>query len=478
MMITLLTTSLVAPFTNAQARENSLSGAISLEQGHQSNVFQTETDHVSEWKTTVKPELKLTSTGSDNTVIVNMKPAQTYNHRRDEIGAVHTLSLDADKKMSSQWQLFLSDNYSYSDNPVHEVNATISLTQQFLRTDAASQEEIVRLLFPELMPWMPEADMPLVKSTFQQEYDAATATVQNQVIALLQPAGTDSARKRFWTNNVAVRSEYEFAKDSIFTAGYSYTALDNTTGSQSDSGIHKPNLALTYRFNPEWLAELGLGYTKRDFDTAEDNSTDHANLGFTFKPDQDNIYSAAYTYDDTDFDNDSSDQTDHSLQMKLQRAIDSKTSFNATFDTSYLRRDTSRDERDVNLGLNLSRNYELSTVSLSGSANLAEDDAAGSWNRARRSWQLRGNMTYQIMENLSAEGYAACEKRFAWTNSTKNTYDDLTAGVSISRTFMKFFIFSLRYDYHLYDSDNAGIDDYVDHRLAFTISAAKELWRW
>ena len=456
------------------ARQNSISGGVSIGPDYDSNVFKSDAIREDEWKSQVAPQLSFSSKGLTDTFSLTYAPQFTYNHRRDDDEMAQTLSFMADKGFSSRWKVTMSGNYSAYDNLYFEPIVGGSTIQNFLRVDPGTQTAIVQLVFPELIPWNSAIDM----DKFLQKYITASPAQQAQVDVLLTQGGI-GGRQRYWTSAMGVSSAYEFADKSAITLGYRLASLDYKTGLIADHFEQTPSLLVTYQFNPQWRGEVGYELRRTTYDTTEDSTANSPHMQIDFQVSPTNLLFWNYNYQMLTFDGILGDTTDQSSHLGWKHGFDPRTTLTTTIGTSYLGLELGKDEREYSLDLGLSRTFDRGTIAVSGKGLTAMANSAGSWDKSRRSWQLSSNVAYQLIQDLSSTGRLSYGQWDSWVVGLDNSYDRLQIGTGLSYGFKRWFTLSLNYDYNLFDTGSSiTLVDYTEHLIALRLSATKELLRW
>lgn len=477
------------------ARQNSVSGSLSAGPDYDSNVFKSDANREDEWKSQFAPQLSFSSKGTKDNLSLTYAPQFTYNHRREDDEMAQALSFMADKEISSRWKVAMSGNYSSYDNLYFEPLiglGPLGTTQNFLRADAATQAEIVRILFPELA-WNPATDMAFVISQLQQRYSTASPAAQGQIDSLLTQ-GADGARQRYWTSELGMTSTYEFAESSAITLGYRFASQDNETSVLADHLEQTPSLLVTYQFNPQWRGEVGYemrattydaaGSTTRD--TAEDSTANNPHLRIDYQISPANLLFWSYSHQRITFDGELGDTTNQDNRLGWRHGLDQRTVLTTTLGASQLSREPSADERAYSLNLGLSRTFDRGIIAVSGTGLTAMSNTAGSWDKSRQSWELGGNFAYQLMKDLSSTGRFSYGQWDSWPVDLGSSnvdldsrYDRLQLGGGLSYGFKRWFTLSLNYDYNLFDTENSIIlDNYAEHLIMIRLAATKELRRW
>jgi len=458
------------------ARENSVSGGLSVGPDYDSNVFKSDEIREDEWRSQFAPQLSFSSKGATDTFSLAYAPRFTYNHRREDDETAQVLSFIEDKGISSRWKVTMNGNYSSYDNLFFEPVTGGSTTQNFLRADIGTQAEIVRMLFPELLPWDPALSMNSVISQLQQRYDA-TPAVQGLITRLLTQ-GANGARQRYWTSGMGVSSAYEFAEKSILTLGYSFASLDNKTGLIADHLEQTPNILVTYQFNQQWRGEVGYELRRTTTDTTEDSTSNFPHMQIDFQVSPVNLLFWNYNYQLITYDGVLGDTTDQGSHLGWRHGFDQRTTLTTTLGASYRGLELGADEREYSLDLGLSRTLDRGTIALTGRGLTAVANTAGSWDKSRRSWEVGSNCTYQLRQDLSSTGRLSYGQWDSWAIGLDDNYDRLQLGVGLSYGFKRWFTLSLNYDYNLFDTGSITLDDYTEHLVSIRLAAAKELWRW
>lgn len=475
-LLCLLGLCLCVPGSGAEARENLLKGAVSLENIYDSNVFQTHTGRIDEWQTTVAPELSIQSAGQNDTLTLEFAPELSYNHRRNEQDITHDLTIAGEKALSSHWQISFSDNYTYFDDTEFEADTTLSLAEQFRRADDVTQAEIVRLLFPELA-WVPALQLTRVLSELQQRYTASPA-VQGQVDSLLSGGGI-GARHRYWTNAISLQSIYEFGEKSALTIGYAFEVLDNQTGVQADRYQHSPSLLYTYQFNSQWGAEVGYQFETIHLDSSDDSEGHNPNFRLNFHPSANNLLYVSYDYDAVDYEGVTSDIRTQDATVGWEHDIDSRTSIDSALTNEYMNLETGSDERELNFDMQLRHSFQKGAFTVGGDCAFRESRSRNTWGKLSRTCGVLSRIEYEIAQDVSSSFDVSFDRRSSWDiDATKSIYDDFGLGADLEYAFSRWFSVQFDYKYQLFDTNSVDLEDYSAHLFSIKLIAAKEFWRW
>lgn len=456
------------------ARQNIVNGTLSLGSDHDSNVFQSDRFREDEWRSLLAPELTVASKGLTDSLSLTYAPRFSYNHRREDDEITQALSFKGDKGLTSRWKVTMSGDYASYDNLFFEADTNLSVTQNFLRADSATQAEIVRILFPEL-DWDPTQQLSAVISQFQNRFEVSPD--QARVRELLFQ-GANGVRQEYWTSGLTLSSEYEFADRSTLVLGYRLRTQDNKTGLVADHLGHSPSILLTYQFNQAWRAAVGYDLSLDSYDSTEDSKTDRPHLQVDYQLSTKDLLFWNYDYQRITFDQ-ARGTTDQGTQLGWNHSFAQHTTMTTLLGTSYLGHEIGPDEREYTLDLGLTRTFERGSVGLRGQGMTAQASTSDSWERSRRSWEVGSDLTYRLLKDLTSSGRVSYGQWDSWgIGLEQSPYDQLRLGAGLRYLFKRWYTLSLDYNYSLFDTEGIILDDYTEHLISLRLAAAKELWRW
>lgn len=464
---------LIAP-GDSSARQNMVTGSMSVGSDYNSNIYKSDDDRRGQWTSHLVPQFTITSKGLTDTLAVTYAPDFGYNFRREDDETVHSVSLLADKGLSSRWKVKLSGNYVNSDTMRFETDQNLSVVQNYFRADAPTQADIVRILFPELA-WDPTIQMGYVVSEFQKRYDAASPAARGEVDGLLF---NGSDRQKYWTSTMDFVSEYEFAEKSLISLGYRVLTQDSKSGSLTGHVEQTPSIMVAYQFNTQWRGVVGYDFTFNTYDTSDDSTTNRPHLQVDYEISPRDLVFWNYAYQQISFDGESGGTTEQSSGLGWKHDLNQQTALTTALGTTYSNRALGADEREYSLDLAVSRTIEKGAIAVTGNVVSAEDEHAGSWDKSRRSWEIGSDLSYRLMQDLSATGRVSYGQWRSWSMGTQSSYDQFDLGGGVSYGLNRWVTLSLNYDYSVFDTTEALLDDYSEHLISIRLSAAKELWRW
>ena len=382
---------------SASSRVGSLSGSIALEQEYESNIFHDDHDEEDRWKTTLIPTLTLSSQGNHDQFTITAGSDLAWDQRLDERDFEHTLSFSGSREISQYLKITLSDDYAYSDlSPRQDFDAGLSITEKFRRADSYEQSQVVRLLFPELDPY--DYDYLYVLSEVEARYNQESPSVQSEVDSYLS---NTSGRRRQWDNDFSIGAEYEFAKDSVLAVGYRYYNIDDRTADIIEYHEHNPNVSLSYRFSPQWLASVSYEFTKGQYDQSNDLRQHDTVLLVDYTMSQADQLIATYEYDSQSYQGDRQDIITQTGGLDWNHDFDIHTRLATSLQADYLARESSADESGMEINATISHTLPKGSFSVGAGSSFDQFKKEGSWDDLRESWTLDGDVSYELLQNLT-----------------------------------------------------------------------------
>lgn len=400
----------------AYSRENILTGSISALQWFDSNIDRTNQDERSEWTTTLSPEISISSAGQHDTLAFIYSPEFSLNNRTEKGRVDHYLSLDGNKEFKK---------------------ITINLHETFIRSEDPVEDE-------------------------------------EREINISDKRG----KSRYWTNAVDGQMGYIFAKDSIFSVGYSNYILNNDDQSAQDYVKHTPFASLSYSFSTRWNTVLSYSYTNGNFDEGEDLDTNDASIRLANNFNATNSVYGNFSYSTTHYRGPSEDYYILTPTVGGSYAIDPKTSLTAEIGVSFTKRDISSDEENLTYIISLDRQIDRGSISLAGQGGFDQLQFNGTpEDGLSKYWAISATLSYQLLKELESQIYSGYrqDKFIERISDEKEQFFD--AGINLTYSFLQWYSFSVDYSYGQLEADNPA-DDYDVHRVYFRISAAKDLLKW
>lgn len=400
-------------------RQTIVSGGLAVRQGYDSNVYRTNTNKVDEWSTALSPTLSLTSSSPRDTLNFSYSPSYVYNHRTDEGHFDHSLLLAANRALSDRWQLSVNDSFEKSDD------STLGRDE--------TRDTSNRVNLSENLP-----------------------------------------RNRYWTNYFGINNTWQYRQNSTLSLGYNHSIYENDVN--PDYQRHGVPLSVSHEINRQWQAEAGYTFTEGIFDRYDSRQhTTNAKLIYRLTP-----HKAIYgfgNFSTTDYSDDRPGYDTVGGRLGYSQQIDQQSDIDLGAGLSSTGRDGDSSTSAFDYSLAYRRQFERGTFSLDGAGGFDDRQFNGENDGLSKFWSIKPVLRYQLAEKLASSLYALYRDDKYIERTPEQTEKSYEAGGSLDWSFSRWYTAGIRYVYHKLDSNIAG-NDYDDHRLYLTLSAAKELWKW
>lgn len=452
------------------------------------------------------PRIRLRSEGHGDLVEFSYAPTFTYDDIDSSNFTGHDFNLLAEKNLSQTWLLRATNSYFYGEDPVRDSE----------------------LRSAEIVPGQ-EAPAPATVGAGPQEGTPGSLT-------------ETYGRQLYWRNDFGLNTDYTYADDSVFGVEYNFGLLrpvdEDRGGDYTPYDRHEGILRLTYRFNIQWQVVADASYVKGIYDDTElivirppeeqtvpeptdteTTTTPAENLATTSELSDDlqeyhgrirtnyawnphDIFFGQYSYVATDYQVDlSEDSAIHELTVGWDHDFSGRVRTTLSGGPTFITYDRSSDETGYNAFAGL-----VWEVSQYGSANANTsygyeyENFDGQRSGLTKTWRTELGYSYRFTEALQADlsaGYenrdldqpretgsvvvvdaAALAEEVASSEDERFQYneDSFDAGLALNYTFLQWFTVSASYRYYDFQSENE--QDYDEHRVLLTLTAAKELFRW
>ena len=217
-------------------------------------------------------------------------------------------------------------------------------------------------------------------------------------------------RNRYYRNRFRGELAYRFGERDEFYWGYGNTLLENSSDTVQDSMQHQPFAGLRYWFGVRHGFDVGVNYTRAEFERAErgdpDTVSDFDGLGgsatYSFRMDPETTWSLSYSLATRDFDAPGTPDYDiHNARLALTRQLTETLS--ASGSVGYYRQEiddgTSNEGPSASLGL--TKRFELGTLQVSGSMGVREQYFEVQNLGASEYKLVRASYGFQAAENVN-----------------------------------------------------------------------------
>ena len=463
------------------------SSADQEQQTENQNVVNSNDERYSRFR--LAPLLTLSSSSARDEINLRYSPSFRYDFENSDNEVDHDLSARFNRFITRDWQLKFSENYLLTDSV--ESQALNGASGTATPSDNAGGEDMV----------------------------GADSTVK---------LSDNQNRRRYWTNNLSLHSEYSYWEDSLFSLGYAFNVLRNIDNPQNSSyedyDRHEVSTSVAHRFTSAWKLSVNGSYVRGLYDEAnpEQISTtttaEVSTAGENTALNKDlNEYRAAtaleanlldhqsqklsYSFYGVDYDAaESNNSTIHDMTLGWQWDISKELMFSLGAGPTYYKVEGSDGQWGYNGNLALKYAFERGSIGLTANRGYERQNFNGTnENGLREFWQSRFSLNYQVLQDLSATLFSSYryEDEEVITAITPVEIDEPTtvdntdftttietfnrkrfsSGASLGYSFWQWYKLALSYNFTRQDSEQVD-DSFDEHRVVLTLSYEKELFNW
>jgi hypothetical protein len=471
------------------ARQNSLTGGVSISYDYDDRRYDSERDNPDtatneatidsdrddDYKRIVlTPLIHFKSLSEKDSFELRAAPGIKYDLDDDETDWDNNLYVAADRFVTKSWQLRAS-NY-------------------FLRSD--------------------------YHNTDQTTFQADPAEPSQEATSPTDPQlSTDLSRRRYWRNTFKIFSDHHYMEDSLFQMGFTYIVLRNDdTGIRGYEDYDRYTFSLRneHRFSSIWKSNLDLQFVRGEFDPADreivEAVIDDLAPGSGFTPTDDQLSNdlkeyhllltvdnesiahnplfMSYNYIGSQYDEPLRDDSDiHQMRFTWKREFSPKLYTQLGIGPSYEKTEGYDANWAGNGIVELDYQIERGSFNFLLDKRYDVDNFSGTNERgAVDIWDSRVSFNYLLQSDLSLTSYLSYiyedrDQQIIALESENLTEleeihkDRYIAGLGLNYAFMQDYSAGINYTFTKQESDRIG-DTYDDHRILFTLSWQKELARW
>ena len=155
----------------------------------------------------VTPRIRFSSKGATDLVEFTYGPTFTWDEVDNSDNVGHDLSLNAEKNLTKDWLIQGTDSFYYGQDSVSDYERRSGAIGPTVEQSGAKTE--------------PSADVPGTKPS-RPGPDADAGQIENAGQELTDEYG----RQEYWRNDFGLRTDYTYAQDSVFGAGYNFRPPD------------------------------------------------------------------------------------------------------------------------------------------------------------------------------------------------------------------------------------------------------------
>ncbi len=412
----------------------------------------------------VTPGLTLVSTGPTDQIELTYEPGLVYNELDGETNVDHALTLLAAKDLSRKWKLSLEEQYIMSDDPLRRREAITSAVGD-----------------------------PTTETREVRPVDEGGLTERQ-------------GRRRYWTNDLSIGTEYSYAEGSTVEIGYGYDVLRNEddNAGYAEHDRHDSMVRVAHRFNRQWRAEVEPHYIIGNVDsiaTADDPtpaSDDLKQIELRARVDYEwqtqNDFFSRYRYLQSDYDNPADEDSKiHAIRFGWDHDFDEHYHMTISGGPSLVKLGDRSWDTDYNIYGEIVRDFSQGHGAATAYAEKGYDldSFSGTDSGLTDFWRIGAMLNYQWTEAFSTNLYTSyrdnrrLEEPATGALTTPTAVDDnfdyhekLTElGAGLSYEFMRYYTLTTGYRYLQSNSDLAG-EDYDEHQVFIELSLSKNLFRF
>ena len=448
------------------ARQNIVIGELSIGYDFQDRNYKDAGDIYSDEGNTrslfASPRLRFSSRDVRDLLEFTYAPSFTY----DDIDSTHFVGHDfellAEKNVSRDWLIRATNSYFYGEDPVADYERRRSAI-------------------------IPGTDAP------------APGTGAGPVDDGIRELSDIDGRQRYWRNDLTLRTDYTYALDSVVGVEYRYGVLrydEETVSGESDYDRHEGIGRLSYRFNTQWQVESEFGYVKGTYDEVDSGAAEtidddleeyHAMLRANYRWRPHDVYFGRYNYVKTAYeDAGREDSAIHDFTVGWDHDFSPRLSMTLSGGPSIVTYENSDSETGYNAyaGLRWAVSQHGALAVHTG-YNYEFDNFDGRETGLSKTWRSGLAYDHRFTPNIAATfsgGYTRSDSEepggtLVTTDSDRLNYTEETydAGLAIRYSFLRYYTLAASYRYA--DHSEPG-EDYDEHRVLLTLTAAYELYRW
>lgn len=423
------------------ARDNTLIGGVSTGFDYDDRRYDDNGNSDDDYQRLfLSPLLRFTSLSERDSFTLQANPRINYDVKDSNTDWDSNLRAAADRFMTQQWQLGISNNYLVSDRAEDE-------------DDYSGDSEDPRL-------------------------------------------SENRGRRRYWRNTLNMFSNHFYREDSLIGMRLGYIVLRNDDNNDDNEEYDRYSAGLRneHRYNAFWATTANFQFIVGDFkdnNSPGELSDDIKEYRFLFALDNTSIANNRYRiglsytaarYDDSDQDD------DDVLQMRLswRRDISPRMYTNFGVGPSYSKVEGQKADYGGNGIAEVNYAVERGSINFQAEKRYDVENFSG-YNQSGLAdiWEARLSGSYRLQDNLTWTGrlsyrYEDREEPSGDSNNLDNYHEDrYIAGTGLSYNFLPSYTASVRYTFTKNNSDRSDSnDDYDDHRVLLTLSWQNELLNW
>jgi hypothetical protein len=409
----------------------------------------------------IAPLVELTSVTARDDMSLRYSPSFRYDNQTSNHDIDHDLHVSIKRLLTRDWRVLLTENYLLTD----------------------------------------------------RVYDQGSTDTDN-VVTL----SDNGSRRKYWTNNVKILSEYSYWENSLLSTGYNFGILENTEGTDSDyyrnHHRHEIQFSLRHQYTSIWNFIIAGSYVRGLFDVEggengsstdlySDNDLNEYRASTTIESGMIDHHplSLSYSYFAVHYDaGPQGNGAIHDLTFGWQWLIAKDWTSRLGGGPSWVEQEGEDATWGYNANISLQHSFEDGSWALSATRGYDRQNFSGTNESGLNEfWQSRLDVKYRLQREVSWLLFTAYryEDREMTTRRLPSPTDSgenailredtqktetfnrqrFSVGTGIEYTFWKVYSAGLSYDYAVQDSEMVN-DSYDEHRLLLTLSIRTDLFNW
>jgi hypothetical protein len=326
-----------------------------------------------------------------------------------------------------------------------------------------------------------------------------------------------SGRRKYWTNDAGLATDYSYWQDCLLSLGYSFGKLENvdveTTNNYENYDRHVASLSVGHRFDSFWKLTTTGKYVRGLYDkpTEQDTTTDttvnkdlreyRASTVLESRLIELHPLSLSYSYLGVDYDDpDQLSNGLHDATLGWQWDMAKTLQIALGAGPSYQKTEGEKGTWGYNANGHVKYAIERGAFDLSARRGYDRQNFTGTnENGLRKFWDAKVDFNYEVVQDLALNMFTT----YRWEDQEEITSAKLDstdssatasnseiiyqtdtfnrqrfgAGTNLGYKFWQSYLLSLSYNYLLQDSEKTN-DSYEEHRLVLSLSVKNDLLNW
>ena len=447
----------------------------------------TQDDHEGDSRSLfVTPRVRFSSKDVADLFEFTYAPTFTYDEVDSSSDVGHDLKLLGERYLTRRWLVRATESYFYGEDSL---------------TDTQRQSGAI-------IPASGEQPTATDDSANQEETGTSDLTDKY-------------GRRQYWRNTFGLETEYTYSQDSMAGLGYNFGVLRNEgggSGGYDDYDRHEVTGKVDHRFNTRWSTQTELAYVRGLYDptevtvvapttTATEEVDDdlveyHGQMRLNYAWRQHDSFFGQYVYAAADYDAElREDSAIHEMTLGWDHGFSKQLHMTLSGGPTLITYDTSDNETGYNASAGLVWSSFQTSLGANTSYRYDYENFDGNRSGLSKIWRTQVQGAYRFTPQWQATltgGYTQSDREepfndqvVAIVDDTAGTAADLTgqqddhfryreetwdAGLAVQYSFLRWYTASLSYRYADFQSEQD--QDYDEHRIMLTLTAAKEILRW